>query len=165
MSFTLFSVNDIAVTERLLDAVLGTLTGTEIKNNFILECSFDGCHYFLDHMSYNRQIWTDLMQNYQYSICGKDMDFIHMIKYVDYNCYALYHALSLRIKDDQTIKLKLRFTFSREEVFLKIHYDIGYSEVWSDNAQQRLKINLIVPLDFSNIEKLKNKIKTLLIFA
>lgn len=117
------------------------------------------------------------MQKYQCLVCGKDMEGFHKLAYEDHTCNKSNdHQLSLRIVNDfwmdgsiqmKTPRMtKLRIAFYRERLHLKIHYDDKYSEVWAKaNSPHRIRINQIVTPDFSNIEKLKNKIKTLLVFG
>lgn len=126
------------------------------------------------------------MEKLQCLVCGKEMEEHHKIAYVDYTCNDVDytsnklrgsdHQLSLRIVNefwmDGSIQMKtprmtkLRIAFYREKLHLKIHYDDKYSEVWGKiNSPHRLRINQIVVPNFSDIDKLKNKIKTLLVFG
>lgn len=126
------------------------------------------------------------MEKLQCLVCGKEMEEHHKIAYVDYTCndvdytsnklQGMGHQLTLRIVHDDwmdgSIKMrtprmaKLRVAFYRERLFLKVHYDDKYTEVWAkNNSVHRNRINMIVVPDFSNIDKLKNKIKTLLVFG
>lgn len=101
----------------------------------------------------------------------------HKLAYEDYVCNNdPDHQLSLRIVNDfwmdgsiqmKTPRMtKLRVAFYRERLHLKVHYDEKYSEVWARaNSPHRIRINQVVTPDFSNIDKLKNKIKTLLVFG
>jgi hypothetical protein len=124
------------------------------------------------------------MEKYQCLICGQDMEMHHKISYVDHICnrlsyespVAYEHQLCLRIVYEEwmdgSIKMrtpklaKLRVAFHKERLHLKVHYDEKYSEVWGKvNSPHRIRINQIVAPDFSNLDKLKNKIKTLLVFG
>ena len=131
------------------------------------------------------------MEKLQCLVCGKEMEDHHKISYIDYNCVdhkcndidytrnelrKSDHQLTLRIAYEEwmdgsiqmrTPKLvKLRIAFYRERLHLKVHYDDKYTEVWGKvNSSHRTRINQIVVPDFSNIDKLKNKIKTLLVFG
>ncbi len=95
------------------------------------------------------------------------MELHHKITYIDYSCNRSDdHHLSWRIKDNNMAKIRIRFQHQNEMLCLKIHYDEKYSEVWSKaNSTNRIRINQIVPLSFEDIEKLKNKIRTLLVFG
>lgn len=117
------------------------------------------------------------MQKYECLVCGKEMHPHLKIAYEDHTCNSSAdHQLSFRIVNDfwydgsiqmKTPKMtKLRLAFYKERLHLKIHYDDKYSEVWAKvNSPHRIRINQIVTPDFSNIDKLKNKIKTLLVFG
>ncbi len=95
----------------------------------------------------------------------------HKIAYYDYVCNKQEdHQLSFRIVHNVMMDTKtmaqLRIAFYKERLHLKIHYDEKYSEVWAKvNSPNRIKINQIVVPDFSNIEKLKDKIRMLLVFS
>jgi hypothetical protein len=130
-------------------------------------------------MPYNPYIVEPKMEKLQCLVCSKEMVEHHKIAYVDYTCHEPStggHQLSLRIVYEdwmdgsiemRTPKLaKLRLAFYKERLHLKVHYDDKYSEVWAKvNSPHRIRINQVVSPDFSNIDKLKNKIKTLLVFG
>lgn len=111
------------------------------------------------------------MQKYECSICGQEMEMHHKIAYLDYSCNKNEdHQLSMRIVHnimmDTKTMTKLRIAFHKERLHLKIHYDNQYSEVWAkNNSTHRIKINQIVIPDFTDIDKLKSKIRTLLVFS
>lgn len=84
--------------------------------------------------------------------------------YTDHVCVQPDHTLAYRVRNGVFAKIRVGFR-GKEKLFLKVHYDEGYSEVWTWHISSRLKINQIVYTDFSNIVKLKDKIKTLLLFA
>jgi hypothetical protein len=101
----------------------------------------------------------------------------HKLAYEDHTCNTEKdHQLSLRIVNDfwmdgsiqmKTPKMtKIRIAFYKERLHLKVHYDDKYSEVWGKvNSPSRIRINQIVVPNFTDIDKLKNKIKTLLVFG
>lgn len=108
------------------------------------------------------------MEKYNCLVCNKEMEMHHKISFVDYSCKdnADEHHFSWRIKDNKLIKLRIRFGVSQHRLCLKIHYDEGYTEVWSHaKSTNRMRINQIVVPQFEDIEKLKSKIRTLLVFA
>lgn len=108
------------------------------------------------------------MEKYNCLVCGKEMIANHMIAYIDYHCQPddFNHHFSWRIKNNILIKLRVRFSDKKERLCLKIHYDEGYSEVWSRGSlDNRLRIDQIIFPNFEDIEKLKNKIKTILVFG
>lgn len=100
-------------------------------------------------------------------VCGNEMTMDHKIEYADYYC-ALRdtHHFSYRVKENRMIKLRVRLGEGRDKIQLKVHYDDGYSEIWrSSRSVNRPRINHIIAPDFTDLEKLKNKIKTYLLFA
>lgn len=121
------------------------------------------------------------MQKYECLVCGQEMKPTYKILYEDHVCNGLKdltmdHQLTLRIVHDEwmdgSIKMrtprlaKLRVAFYKERLFLKVHYDDKYTEVWGkNNSPDRIRINQIVSPDFANIDKLKTKIKTMLVFG
>jgi hypothetical protein len=111
------------------------------------------------------------MQKYQCLICGDDMEMHHKIAYYDCTCSKSEdHQFTMRIISNIMMGTKslakLRVAFHKERLFLKVHYDKQYSEVWGkNNSAKRIKIEQIVVPDFMDIAKLKNKIRTLLVFA
>ena len=107
------------------------------------------------------------MQNFDCLVCNKQMEMHHKIIFVDYSCnHSDDHHFSWRIKDNTLAKLRIRFQENNERLCMKIHYDEGYTEVWSKaKSTNRIRINQIVVPNFEDIEKLKNKIRTLLVFG
>ncbi len=92
----------------------------------------------------------------------------HKISFIDHSCNHNPddHHFSWRIKNGNLAKLRIRFGMGTRRLCLKIHYDEGYSEVWSKaSTTNRLRINQIIIPKFEDIELLKNKIRTLLVFA
>ena len=107
------------------------------------------------------------MEKFQCLVCNKEMEVAHKIAFIDHFCNKSDdHHFSWRIKDNRLLKLRIRFEDGKERLCLKVHYDESYSEVWSKaKSDNRIRINQIVIPDFSDIEKLKNKIRTLLVFG
>lgn len=107
------------------------------------------------------------MEKYQCLICNREMEISHKLMYVDYYCNKQDdHHFAWRVKDNSLAKLRIRFTDGTTKLHLKVHYDEGYSEVWTKaKSDNRLKINAIVAPDFTDLDKLKNKIRTLLVFG
>lgn len=90
----------------------------------------------------------------------------HKITFADYTCRQDDHMLSYRVQNNSMIKLRIRFGEGDSKLHLKVHYDEGYSEVWKfSKSVNRIRINKIVVPDFTDIEKLKNKIKMCLVFG
>jgi ribosomal protein L32E len=99
-------------------------------------------------------------------VCNKVMQSNHQIAYIDYSCHRQDdHHFSWRIVHGNLAKLRIRFKDGSERLVLKIHYDEDYSEVWTMPDSVRLKVNQIIIPNFEDVEKLKNKIRTILVFS
>jgi hypothetical protein len=110
-------------------------------------------------------------------ICQREMKKEHRIKFIDYHCFPVrtnhHYSLRTTIIGDK-IECKVRFGDRYgNRILLKIMYTEGYSEVWTDDRKiiddadppPRTRINQIIDLNFDDLEKLKNKIKTMLVFG
>jgi hypothetical protein len=104
------------------------------------------------------------MEKYQCLVCHKEMEIYHRIKFIDHSCVSKDHNFSWRIQDGQLIKLRIRFLNDKERLCLKVHYDDKYSEVWGQTGSARIRLDQIIIPDFENIEILKNKLRTILVF-
>ena len=105
------------------------------------------------------------LQNFNCLVCNNLMKRKYNITYIDHSCHIWTdHHFSWRIVNDNISKLRIRFSDDNERLCLKVHYDEGYSEVWTSSNSTRLKINQIIVTNFEDIEKLKNKIRTILVF-
>ncbi len=105
-------------------------------------------------------------------ICTKDMIEENKIKYIDYYCRERAdHFYACRILNNEQIKIKMRFTDTlengtKEKLFLKVNFDEGTSQVWTkNNDNNRIQIDQIFNPDFSDLDKLKVKIRTYLLFS
>jgi hypothetical protein len=85
--------------------------------------------------------------------------------YTDHVCMQKDHSLTYRVRNGVFAKIRIGFRGKGEQLHLKVHYDEGYSEVWTWHNSPRTRINQVVYTDFSDVPKLKDKIKTLLLFA
>lgn len=90
---------------------------------------------------------------------------------IDYFCHPsmMDHHYGERLRNGQLCKMKIRLTdqYTDERMFLRIDFDEGHSHVWTkqDDQKNRIVINHTFMPDFSQIEKLKAKIQTYLIFS
>lgn len=113
-------------------------------------------------------------------ICRNELRVKHDIEFIDYICSRTEdHHLAFRYKIiqdpedskqsiDQVNTLRLRLTETGgEEIRIKIYYGKGYSEIYGKSASptSRVKVNQIIDPDFNNLDALKNKIKTYLLFS
>ncbi len=73
------------------------------------------------------------------------------------------HHYSYKISGDELISSKVRIG----ELVLYISYEEGISKAWTVGASEseKVKINYIVEPNFSDLEKIKRKILTLLTFS
>lgn len=86
--------------------------------------------------------------------------------YVDYKCHGDSdddHFYVHRILNGDIIKIKFRI----DDMYLKINFDEGFSQAWPIDSliQDRVTVNHALELDFSDLEKIKSKIKTILTFS
>ena len=107
-------------------------------------------------------------------ICQEKMIVESTPKHHDYICrqddhfYSIRMAESIKTSGIELRKLKIKLGNLETEpqcFFLRINYDEDTSEVWSSNNDSKNTIKQVFTPDFSNIPKLKNKIRTLLIFS
>lgn len=99
-------------------------------------------------------------------VCSQEMRAHHEIVWSDYVCSQSEHHFSYRVVDHRMVKLRVRFGAGEHKLHLKVHYTQDFSEVWSrSKSTHRIRINHIIVPDFSDVEKLKNKIKTCLVFG
>jgi hypothetical protein len=107
------------------------------------------------------------MEKHRCYVCNEEMRMEHKISYIDHYCVPRWddHHLTIRFVNDKLIKMRLRFTEPDGRLHLKVHYDEGYSEVWGKPDSERIKIPQVIDVDFSDIPKLKNKIRTYLVFS
>jgi len=107
------------------------------------------------------------MEKLRCLVCDREMEANNKIMYIDHFCDKVDdHHFSMRIRENVMHKLRIRFQTGDERLCLKVHYDEGYSEVWTrSNSELRVKIDQIVVPDFTDAEKLKDKIRTILLFS
>ena len=85
------------------------------------------------------------------------------IQYCRYNSDNHFYGKQL-LKDD-IIKLKIRLIENNNYLNIRFDYELNFMEVWSDSDFNRIRIEYTFVPDFSDIEKLKSKIKTYLLFS
>lgn len=107
-------------------------------------------------------------------ICHHEMEMTHLISYKDYYCRGGdEHFYGKRVKNNVLTKLKIRFKeVSGEKIYIKFNYDLNSMQVWSkkpgdfdDSRDARIPIEGTFEPDFSDINKLKSKIKVYLTFS
>lgn len=96
--------------------------------------------------------------------------------YTDYACYKSsdIHSYRVRLFSGLPLLLKVRLTCNEPKIgnrlFLKMNFQKGISQVWQLDMDQKTKseritINHVFAPDWSQIDKLKNKIRTYLVFS
>lgn len=108
-------------------------------------------------------------------ICQKQLERINKIKYIDYQCAGEEHYYGKRIKDSVLTAVKIRFKESDgSKLYIKFYYDTNVTEVWSKkpldqtdqySKQNRIPIDRTFVPDFTDLDKIKQKIKTYLLFS
>lgn len=102
------------------------------------------------------------------AICNSEMEYHNNISYIDYTCAGVdRHFLIERFVENKRVKLKTRFTDSlNNKLYLKIHFDKDKMEIWTkSNDSERIYVNGSFDPDFSDVDKLKQKIKMMMLFS
>jgi hypothetical protein len=91
-------------------------------------------------------------------------------KISDYLCkFKEDHFFAIRMKNDYVSKIKVRVLDDddlKSKLFIKVNFDENTTQVWkSINPSHQIKVKSAIDIDFSNISKIRNKIKTILIFS
>lgn len=111
------------------------------------------------------------MEKYYCLICNSEMMLYDQLTCKDYHCREFKddHHFAMRIRDHSMETLRVRFTEGNRRLCLKVHYSRGYSEIWDEanenSSDNRYVVKQIIVPDFMDIEKIKQKIKTILVFG
>lgn len=114
------------------------------------------------------------MEKHACPICHRDLTMEHKITHINYHCYppAVDHHYAKRVVRDNLTQIKVRYRDdSGKKFFFKIDYLTGITEIWSAASGQvidkedRVKINQILDTDFTDKDKMIQKLKTYLTFA
>jgi hypothetical protein len=112
-------------------------------------------------------------------VCGNNLQIVDHIDYADHSCWKDDHFYGIRINSDKFISanepeptyvtphisiIKLRLTENNSKKYIKIDYENQITEYWVDTGN-RIRLNLVFEPNFSDYQKIFNKIKSLLIFA
>lgn len=105
-------------------------------------------------------------------ICQRTLEKDSYRERVDYHCSPPrddhHYAKRVLLTDEsQLIKLKVRISPESSKLYLKIHYDQGYSEVWTnpDDDESKIRINHIIEPDLTDLKALQTKLRTYLVFS
>ena len=89
--------------------------------------------------------------------------------YADYICRTNNdeHVYLYRVKGGEVTQLKVRFSEpDGSKLYFKVLYDQDRSEVWTkSNDNERINIGKAFVPDFSDLDKLKQKVKMYLLFS
>ena len=90
-------------------------------------------------------------------------------KYTDYECkykedHFFVKRINCRMTNESKVKIRLSDETSLISYYLKINYDENTSEVWVKDSN-KITINQVFVPDYSDLTKLKEKIKTYLNFS
>jgi hypothetical protein len=94
-------------------------------------------------------------------ICYNQLTQITKPQYVDFSCISDDHQFFQRIAFNQISKIKIKFP--NPNIYIKINYDEGTSQIWSDKISNRRNFDQIIDLDFSNPDSIRQKIQIELI--
>lgn len=85
---------------------------------------------------------------------------------VDLLCCQDDHFFGQRFNKENLIILKIRLKDDDKNLFVRLNYELNSCNIWIKADQIKpITLSHIIHLDYSNIDKLKQKIKTLLLFS
>lgn len=106
---------------------------------------------------------------HQCPICQNSLseeEVFHQSEEKDFVCHKENHFFGARLKDNKPIALKLRLTDGKDKLYLRINYEANYSSIWTKADEPRpIKVPGVISSDFSDLDKIKRKIKTYLLFS
>lgn len=115
---------------------------------------------------------------YNCPICAKELKQENKIKCIDCSCKRDVHYYGARYKHGELTKVKIRFREpGGDKFYIKFHYDLDFTEVWTikmpeDGSEvdeydrgERIHIAGTFVPDYTDTDKLKQKIKTYLLFS
>lgn len=102
-------------------------------------------------------------------ICHRQLRIRKHNNVIDYDCYPSPddHHYAERIENDSPTIVKIRISPKQHTLFVKVNIDSNTSEIWTtpDDTINRITVNYNIPLDFSDLHKLENKIRTYLMLS
>ena len=109
---------------------------------------------------------------YNCPICQRKLTKEHKISHIDYHCYPplLDHHYAKRVdRENKLLQVKIRLTEENDTtLYYKIDLEENQSYVWTKPGaidKNRIKIDYAIIPDFTDLEKLKLKLKTYIIFS
>lgn len=110
-------------------------------------------------------------------ICFKELSKDKWSKHhQDFSCRQKDHGFFVRLFNNNLLKLKIRFPKNKNEVsgnqlIIKINYDLNTTEIWeagvpaySEEAYNKITLPASFHSDFSDLQKLRNKVKSYILF-
>ena len=103
-------------------------------------------------------------------ICKRQLSSEQKTEYVEYHCFppqSDHHYACRTSLEGQALKVKIRIGSGDNKMFVKINYDDGFSQIWTDpdDEDARTKINHVFDPDLSDLDALRNKLRTYLVFS
>lgn len=109
------------------------------------------------------------IMNYVCPICHKNLFKSERQYFVgeDLECVVYSdHYFAGRISDEKFSLIKIRLNDGAHKLFMRVNFDDNISYFWTKQGDLNpIKINCAVQPDFSDLSKLKQKIKTYLLFS
>ena len=98
-------------------------------------------------------------------ICKRKLTKFSFSKEIDYSCTPsmMNHHYAIRFLNKEKFVVKFRLTVNQEDLMVRINYHDKFIEIWGNN-KPKIKINYIFEPDFTNLDKLFNKIKAYVAF-
>lgn len=87
--------------------------------------------------------------------------------WTDYSCqYGINHSYSIRYLEEELVKTKIRLQEGNDKIFFLLHHQDDRLEIWTQPGQtNRVIIAGLFEPDFTDIVKLREKLKTYVTFA
>lgn len=102
-------------------------------------------------------------------ICQRELAKEIKTSHVDYHCFppkSDHHYSSRASLTGEILKMKVRIGSNENKLFFKVNYDEGYSHVWTNpDDDTRIKINYVFEPDLTDLEALRQKLRTYMVFS
>jgi hypothetical protein len=106
--------------------------------------------------------------NNQCPICKSEMNKNDLVSYIDYFCWPIKedHHYSRRIRGTELQIEKIRISTKEETFYLKLDYSNILSEIWTKpNGSHKVQLDHLINVDFTDLNKLEEKLKTYILFS
>lgn len=103
-------------------------------------------------------------------VCQRQLRKELKTKHTEYDCFppkSDHHYVRREALDGQLLKMKIRIGSDKDRLYIKINFDEGFSQVWTDpdDDEARIKINHVFEPDLTDLEALRQKIRTYMVFS